>query len=180
MRPDGLHYAAGFIDEAEELTLLRHIEALTFDAVVMRGVTAKRTVKHFGLNYGYESWTVEETEPLPAFLEPLRHKVAAAMAVEPHDLREILVSRYEKGAGIGWHRDAPMFGIIGGVSLGAACVLRFRNPKVQPIERYNLLAEARSLYILTGNARWQWQHSIDASPALRHSITFRTMRKQPA
>ena len=46
------------------------------------------------------------------------------------------------------------------------------------------LAEAqykpRSAYLLTGTARWGWQHSIAPTPALRYSITFRTRRRRAA
>jgi hypothetical protein len=34
----------------------------------------------------------------------------------------------------------------------------------------------RSGYVLSGAARYAWQHSIPPTKALRYSITFRTLR----
>jgi alkylated DNA repair dioxygenase AlkB len=35
----------------------------------------------------------------------------------------------------------------------------------------------RSAYLLSGKARWSWQHSIPATKDLRHSVTFRTLKR---
>jgi len=67
-------------------------------------------------------------DPLPASMLWLRDRCAALMEREPADLMQVLVSRYPPGAGIGWHRDAPMFeSRIVGVSLLAPCRMRFRR-----------------------------------------------------
>jgi alkylated DNA repair dioxygenase AlkB len=39
----------------------------------------------------------------------------------------------------------------------------------------SLELEPRSAYIMQGPVRWQWQHSVAATRALRYSITFRTL-----
>ena len=89
-----------------------------------------------------------------------------------------MVARYPPGAAIGWHRDAPMFGSpVIGISLGAACVMRFRRGKVRAWETFNQTLEPRSLYVLSGPARVTWQHSIPRTPELRYSITLRTLRR---
>lgn len=176
-RPEGLHYSAEFITRREESELISIFETLDFRAVEMRGYTAKRTTIHFGWNYGYDSWRIDPAEAIPEYLEPLRARAAEACAIDAADFVEALLTCYPAGAGIGWHRDAPMFGdVVAGISFASACTLRFRNPKVSPITRYDLLAEARSMYILRGAARREWQHSIAATPALRYSVTFRTLR----
>jgi alkylated DNA repair dioxygenase AlkB len=36
--------------------------------------------------------------------------------------------------------------------------------------------QPRSIYLLRGPARWEWQHSVSATRSLRYSITFRTRR----
>jgi alkylated DNA repair dioxygenase AlkB len=177
--PAGFRYVAEFVSEAEELDLLGRLEGLAFGEVRMRGVAAKRTVVHYGWDYGYESWTIRPTEPVPPFLAPLRERAAALAGLAPEALEQVLVARYPPGAGIGWHRDAPMFGPeVVGISLGAGCVLRFRRGEgATRTLRRNVLAR-RSAYVLSGSARAAWQHSIPPVAALRYSVTFRTVRRR--
>ena len=176
--PEGLVYREEFVSPAEEADLLGHLEALDFRAVVMHGREARRTVRHFGLDYAYESGELVAADPLPQPLEWLRDRCAALMERDPEDLVQILVSRYPPGAGIGWHRDAPMFGSrIAGVSLRAPCRMRFQRT-VGGVRRVAHLDLApRSAYLLSGAARWSWQHSIPATKDLRYSVTFRTLRR---
>lgn len=176
-RPEGLAYHEDFLDASEEAELLRFLEGLDYNGVTMRGQTAKRTVRHYGFDYGYESWQLTPTDPLPEELSALRARAAQLAGVEPEELAEILVSRYPAGAGIGWHRDAPMFGpAIVGVSLGAPAPLRFQRGKGPERRVFELEVAPRSAYVLSGAARSAWQHSIPATKALRYSITFRTLR----
>ena len=176
--PEGLAYQPEFVTPEEEAGLLAEIETLDFRAVTMRGQTAKRTVRMFGLDYDYEGGELIPTDPLPGSLEPLRERAARLIEREPADLVQILVSRYPEGAGIGWHRDAPMFGSrIAGVSLGAPCRMRFQRTVKGERETAAIDLEPRSAYVLSGKARWSWQHSIPATKALRHSITFRTLKR---
>ena len=66
-------------------------------------------------------------------------------------------------------------GAAAGVSLGTAARMRFRRyPHVRGAKTYELTMEPRSAYLLRGAMRWNWQHSIPPTPALRYSITFRT------
>ena len=175
---EGLGYVEDFLGEDEEQEVLGMLDALEFRTITMRGQTAKRTVRHFGLDYDYEGGRLVPAEPLPAELEFVRDRCAALMERAAADLVQILVSRYPPGAGIGWHRDAPMFGSkIAGVSLGAPCRMRFQRT-VGGVRRVSELELApRSAYLLSGKARWSWQHSIPATTALRHSITFRTLKR---
>lgn len=176
-RPEGLAYHEDFLDASEEAELLRFLEGLDYHGVTMRGQTAKRTVRHYGFDYGYESWQLTPTDALPEELSALRARAAQLAGVEPEELAEILVSRYPAGAGIGWHRDAPTFGpAIVGVSLGAPAPLRFQRGKGPERRVFELEVAPRSAYVLSGAARSAWQHSIPVTKALRYSITFRTLR----
>ena len=166
-----------FLAESEETVLVERLEALDWREIKMRGQVAKRVTRHFGYDYGYESWRVEPTDPVPSWLEPLRARAGALIGVTPESLAEVLCSRYPPGAGIGWHRDAPMFGPeVVGVSLGAPCRMRFQRGKGDERETYAVLLAPRSAYVLGGEARSKWQHSIPAVDALRWSVTFRTLR----
>jgi alkylated DNA repair dioxygenase AlkB len=100
------------------------------------------------------------------------------LTLEDGALREVLVTEYRPDAGIGWHRDAPAFGLVVGVSLLSACRFKIRPMPGAPGEPFELKVALRSLYSFAGHARWRWQHSIPAAKKLRYSITFRTLRKE--
>jgi DNA oxidative demethylase len=177
--PPGLVYRPGFLGEEEERELLKRFEQLRFDPIVIRGQAARRTARHFGLDYDYEArGRLTPGEQLPSWLEPLRAQVATLAGVEPEELVETLVQRYPPGSTIGWHRDAPMFGLVAGVSLGSASRLRFRSTKSdEPPTVREVQLEPRSAYVLKGASRWAWQHSIPPTKELRYSVTFRTLKE---
>lgn len=157
--PEGLRYLPDWISLTEEQELLTHITALSFAEVRMHGVVAKRRVVHFGWDYGYESWKIAPTDPIPAWLMPLRERAAAIIEAPPTALEEVLVSRYEPGAGIGWHRDAPMFGpMVIGVSLVGSCRMRFQRTRGKMRETADCILAPRSAYVLSGAARVAWKH----------------------
>jgi alkylated DNA repair dioxygenase AlkB len=176
--PEGLVYREEFITAAEEHDLVELFDELDFRTLTMRGQTALRTVRHFGLDYAYESGELVPAEPLPAEMAWLRERCAGLMERDPDDLVQVLVSRYPPGAGIGWHRDAPMFGSkVAGVSLRSPSRMRFQRTVGGEREVAAVELAPRSAYLLSGTARWSWQHSIPATKDLRYSVTFRTLRR---
>jgi len=176
MRPDGLTYRANFLTIEEENALIAQIEHLPFNEVRMHGVIAKRMTIHYGWTYDYEGWRIERADPPPSWLEPLIVRGAEAAAIDRARIGQVMIARYPPNAAIGWHRDAPMFGSpVIGVSFASACTMRFRRGKVRAWETYALLLEPRSLYILDGAARMQWQHGIPKTESLRYSVTMRTL-----
>jgi alkylated DNA repair dioxygenase AlkB len=111
-------------------------------------------------------------------LLPLRNKAAEFGGVHCQDFVHALVTRYDPGAPIGWHRDRPQFGKVVGVSLGGAVLLRFRRRIGSGFQRANLELDPRSAYLLSGEARDEWEHSIAPAERLRFSITFRTLSER--
>jgi alkylated DNA repair dioxygenase AlkB len=174
--PAGLRYVPDVLGPPAEAALIERVRALDFSPVQMRGQVARRRTAHFGWVYGYESWRIEPGPPIPEFLLPLQAQVAALAAVEPGGLAEVLVTEYPPGAGIGWHRDAPQFGIVIGVSLLGACRMRFQRGTGAARETRAVVLAPRSAYVLDGEARWRWQHSIPPTKNPRYSVTFRTLR----
>ena len=165
-----------FVTEEEERSLVAGFDAGAFEEVRMRGQTARRTVRHFGHRYDYEGWRVVPADPLPDSVAWLRDRAAALAGVEATEFTETLVTRYPPGAGIGWHRDAPLFGPkVVGVSLLAPCRMRFQRRTADVRRVHELALAPRSVYVLAGAARWSWQHSIPAVAELRYSVTFRTV-----
>ena len=176
-QPEGLVYRSEFITRAEERQVLGVLEAMELRTITMHGQTARRTVRHFGLDYGYESWKLVPTDPFPGELRWLHERAASLAGLDPDRFAQFLVTRYPPGATIGWHRDAPMFGPeVVGVSLAAACRMRFQRGKGEARQVAEVTLEPRSAYVLSSAARYSWQHSIPATKALRWSITFRTLK----
>jgi alkylated DNA repair dioxygenase AlkB len=173
--PEGLHYQADFITPDEEASLVSFLERVAYEEVHFRGVIAKRVVKHYGVLYEYQARQTSPGEPLPEDLLWLKQRCDAW---GERDFVECLATRYPAGAGIGWHRDAPMFGTrVVGVSLGAACTMKFRRElKGKPKEDFALVLEPRSVYMFEGPARWSWQHHIPPVGDVRYSITWRTLK----
>ena len=177
--PAGLVYQPDFLTRAEEEQVLGVLQAMELRTITMHGRTARRTVRHFGLDYGYESWTLVPTDPFPSDLLWLQARAASLAGLDPGEIAQVLVSRYPPGSTIGWHRDAPMFGAkVVGVSLGSVCRMRFQRGKGDGRRVAEVTLEPRSAYVLSGAARFAWQHSIPPTKALRYSITFRTLKKR--
>src|SRR5829696_7797762 len=175
--PDGFIYRPDFISVDEERQLLETIGGLEFHQVEMRGVVARRRVIQYGWKYRFGDRTRLTSGPeIPEFLLPLRDRAAALAPATPEALSEALLTEYQPGAPIGWHRDAPGFGIVVGISLLAACRFRFRRGPERDSTRVTITLEPGSAYVLSGPARSEWQHSIPEVDALRYSITFRTLR----
>lgn len=178
--PGGFVYRADFISPAEEKMLLAEVEVLEFGHTQFHGVAAKRRVAHFGSSYNFDGGRLGSAPPMPEFLLPLRERVATFAGCSGKEFAEALVTDYPVGAPIGWHRDAPPFELIAGVSLLSACTMRFRPwPVVKGGERVKPLVqvlEPRSVYLLRGASRTAWQHQIPPAAQRRVSITFRTLR----
>ena len=174
--PQGLVYEPELLSVDEEAGLLERLESLRFDPIVLHGRAARRTGRHFGLDYDYKSRTPQPGEPVPDWLLPVRERAAALAGHEPEELVEILVQRYPEGSTIGWHRDAPAFGTVIGVSLGGSSRLRFQRGKRANRRVWEVQLQPRSGYVLSGEARRSWEHSIPPTKELRYSITFRTLR----
>jgi alkylated DNA repair dioxygenase AlkB len=175
--PEGFRYCPDVIDEEEERALVAEIERLPFQAFQFHGFEGKRRVVSFGWRYDFNEAKLREAEAIPDFLEPMRTKAARLAGVEAKALGQLLVTEYQPGAAIGWHRDRPVFADVIGVSLLASCTFRFRKKSGARWARASLRLAPRSAYLLGGPARSAWEHSIPAVETLRYSLTFRTLKE---
>ncbi len=171
----GLVYRDDFISAAEEAEMLLRLGSLDLAPFRFHGWLGNRKTQSFGWRYDFDDASFTPADPLPDWLLPLRAKAAALAGVSPDEFAHVLLARYDPGAGIGWHRDRPVFENVVGVSLGAPAKLRFRRRTESGFERSNLMVEPRSAYLLTGEVRHGWEHSIAPGEHLRFSITFRTL-----
>jgi alkylated DNA repair dioxygenase AlkB len=174
--PAGLRYAPDFISAADEQELIAGIAALPLQPFQFGAFEGRRRVKSFGFRYDYSLQKLQPSEPIPDWLERTARAVERFGKLLPGSVRQVLCTEYDVGVGIGWHRDRPHFDKVFGISLGSACRLRFRRRKGDKWERFALQAEPRSIYLMDGEARSSWEHSIPPVERQRYSITFRTMR----
>lgn len=174
--PQGFAYLAEGITPAEETDLVAAIEPLPFRRFQFHGHEGNRRTVSFGHRYDFGDRRLHEADEIPHWLTPLRDRAAAFAGVTPEAFGHALVTEYAPGAGIGWHRDRPEFGVVVGVSLLSPCPFRFRRRAGVGWERMTVQAEPRSIYRLDGPARTDWEHSIPPLDALRYSVTFRTLR----
>lgn len=177
--PAGMRYETEFLSREEELHWIAFAQAQPLAEMDYKGWQAKRRVASFGGKYDYVANRLGEGPPIPAALDALRERVALWLGVAPDAFTQVLVAEYREGTPLGWHRDVPDFEDVVGVSLLSEAVMRFRPYPPDAPKRSDILKlaiEPRSIYLLRGPARWEWQHSVAPTKALRYSITFRTAR----
>ena len=178
--PAGFSYADDFVSAADEAALVAEIERLPFANARYKEWTANRRIVSYGGRYDFSANELKPEAPIPPFLFGLRAAAAGFAGVPEGDLTHALVAEYRASTQLGWHRDVPDFEVVVGVSLLGAARMRLRRyPHVVGSAHRSLSVElaARSIYSLRGEARWGWQHAISPTPALRYSITFRSLRR---
>lgn len=171
--PAGFAYREDVISPSEEQAMVERFAALPFKPFEFHGYLGKRRTVSFGWHYDYADARLRDSDVIPPFLVPLRDRAAAFAGVPADGLQQILVTEYAPGAGIGWHRDRPMFEDVIAVSFLSPCVLRFRRKHAGGWDRASQEVCARSAYLLRGPARRDWQHSVPPVDRLRYSVTFR-------
>jgi len=178
--PSGFHYREDFITDSDELVLLDAMATVAFSDFELRGVVARRRVAFFGQAYDRTA-----AGPLPEFLLPLRTKIGQWAGVDPAAFAMALINEYRPGTPIGWHRDAPQYGIVAGISILSACRMRFRPHRApasaesklpRRAATHEIMLTRRSAYLMTQESRSASEHHIPSVPELRYSITFRTLR----
>jgi alkylated DNA repair dioxygenase AlkB len=171
--PEGFKYQPDFLSPDEERDLGTQLAALPLKGFEFQGFVGNRRVASFGWSYDFNERRLQKAEAMPQFLLPLRDRAAAFAGIHPSGFQHVHVIEYAPGAGIGWHRDKAVFDEVVGVSLVSPCRFRFRRKSGAKWERASVVLEPRSVYLLSGPARTEWEHSIPEMDSLRYSITFR-------
>ena len=173
--PGGLRYQPDFISKRDERELVARIRSLPLEPFQFGAFEGKRRVASFGWRFDYSQQKLVKAKDLPAWIAPVIARVEAWQGLAVTAIRQVLFTEYDVGTGIGWHRDKPHFDQVFGLSLLSACKFRFRRKTEDGWERYTLQAEPRSLYLMSGESRHVWEHSIPPVEMVRYSVTFRTM-----
>lgn len=179
--PEGFLYFPDFLTEQEEKDLLTGISKIELKTFTFQGYEAKRKVESYGYDYNFDNRSIKKGQSIPPIFNPLIEKVSAFLSLPANDFAELLITEYPIGAVINWHRDAPPFDLIAGISLLSDCRFRLRPHEKFKQNHSNVIAfpvHRRSLYILSGPARSEWQHSISPVKEVRYSITLRTLRNK--
>lgn len=171
----GLSTREAVISVAEEAALIARIDETNLSPFRFQQWTGKRLTRSYGWSYDFETGTFGRTEPMPDWLDEIRERAARFAGLAPDDLVQALLIRYDPGAGIGWHKDRPVFDRVVGISLGHAATLRLRRRTVHGFERATAQLIPRSIYHLSGEVRHHWEHSIAPIEQPRWSITFRSL-----
>jgi alkylated DNA repair dioxygenase AlkB len=175
--PEGMRYAEEVILPAEEQRLAAFFASLPFKPFeFVGGLKGNRRVVSFGWRYDFNAREVQKANDIPPELLGLRQSAARFAHLPADRFQQVLVTEYAPGAGIGWHKDRPVFGEVIGVSLLAPCNFRLRRKTGASWARVSFTAESRSAYLLSGESRSEWEHSIPPLDQLRYSVTFRNFR----
>ncbi|WP_245824734.1 alpha-ketoglutarate-dependent dioxygenase AlkB [Sphingomonas azotifigens] len=175
-RPRGIRSLEDFLSPGEEADAIDAIDSLDLQPFQFQGWTGHRRTASYGWHYDFAGGGLAPAPPPPPWLAPLRARAEAFAGLPAGAIVQTLLIHYPAGAGIGWHRDRPVFEEVLGISLGAPATLRLRRRTgLRAFDRAELPLPPRSLYLLAGEARHQWEHGIAAMTAPRWSITFRTL-----
>lgn len=174
---EGLRYIPDFITQEQQTSLLAQIDKEPWLTDL------KRRVQHYGYKYDYLSRSITKESylgPIPTWLQI----DLSSIFQEAPD--QIIINEYLPGQGIAAHTDCiPCFKeVIASLSLGGSCVMTF----TKDIQKHSMLLQPNSLLVLSGPARYEWQHSIPARKTdiinsskfvrtRRVSLTFRTVIK---
>lgn len=182
--PRGLIFVPNFVAASEE----RELVGLLDDAEHAVWLTdLSRRVQHFGYRYNYKLRALSSADKIddaPTEIQALGARlVELGYFATPPD--QVIVNEYLPGQGISSHIDRETcFGsTVASLSIGTDVVMDFRS---EDGAIGALLLSARSLVVLTGDARYRWRHSIAARKSdrigerefargRRLSLTFRTV-----
>lgn len=177
--PEGFSYIPDFLSESEETELCEEIFKMELQNFNFQGFKANRKVVSFGYDYSFDNGSLTRGKDIPQTFNFLIEKVCRHLSLPPEKFAELLVTEYPVGAVINWHRDAPPFDLIAGISLMSDCTFRLRPHDKAKQARASVISfpvERRSLYIIQGRARSEWQHSITPVKKVRYSVTLRTLK----
>jgi alkylated DNA repair dioxygenase AlkB len=177
--PDGFVYYPNFITTGEETDICNAIMKIDLHPLIFQGYEAKRKVASFGYDWNFQTRVLTKGKEIPKQFEFLIKKVSEKISSPNIQFAELLLTEYPIGSVINWHRDAPPFDIIAGISLLSDCTFRFRPYDKVKQSRKAIISfplQRRSLYIMSGRSRTDWEHSIPAVKEVRYSITLRTLK----
>lgn len=183
----GLYYIPECITEEQECQALEYVKQENDEWNKVGTTENARRNLCMGYEYNYMSKdAVKKGLGIKGISRKLR-KIAEKKCREIGDcekFNQCIVNEYHQSQGIGWHIDASVFGdIICCFTVGGATDVYFRKGD----QRESIIVEPRSLYIMSGESREEWEHSIPKRKTIsdgrkretRWSFTYRHMKVTP-
>lgn len=182
--PKGLYYFEDAVPKKLYTEIVRWLEHLNLESVSSVG---SRKVAQFGYQYEYKKRNVKRLEivDLPDILVETRDLLNQYIDFSRGDatyFNQVLINRYLPGEGISAHIDAPSLfkGAIACFTIGSGVEIEF----TRDTELYRLYVKPNSLYVMTGESRYEWKHAIRPRlkddkmiRGVRYSITFRGVKQ---
>lgn len=172
--PLGFKLAQEVISREKEATLIELIDSSGLEYTPYDPGN-RRASTSYGWKYDHST---DEFRPCPAIpdgFKSLRDQAARFAGIDPGSIAECLLNRYEPGAIIQWHHDKPVWEYVIGVSLGSPVTMALRKKSSSAYEYAEANLQPRSMYLLSGEARHVFQHSLPPAAETRWSITFRSL-----
>lgn len=177
--PPGFTYGENFISIEEEKGLVIAIEQQNLQNMKFHQYEAKRKVISFGSGWSFTDQCLKQGNPIPTAFDFLIERIATHLNIPKDSIAQFLITQYPVDSVINWHRDAPPFETIIGVSLLSDCTFKLRPHEKTKQTRgttISLPVRTRSFYIMTGESKIAWQHCTAPVAKIRYSLTFRTLR----
>jgi len=182
----GLYYVENIIDPTYSAQLIDYLDHMGIWSSVTLSSNSRK-VQHYGYKYNYKNHNNKELSiPIPDILSDLIYTLTSAvkeleMPDVPSEFNQVIVNNYEPGQGISKHTDLLSYGpVIGCYTIGSGAKMYFKKDN----EIVELYVEPNSLYIMSGESRYQWTHEMPSTKTdlvdgkripreRRISITFR-------
>jgi alkylated DNA repair dioxygenase AlkB len=174
--PAGFRYTPDVLSPAEEKSLVERFETLPLAPFEFHGYLGNRRIFTFGRGYVFAGQKPRVDASIPDYLVLLMDIASQISGMPAEAFEQIMVTEYAPGAGIGWHRDRPSYEDVVAISFLSLCTLRLRRKAGEDWERRSVVIEPRSVYLLHGPVRNEWEHSIAPMDVIRYSVTLRTFR----
>lgn len=182
------------IEEIDEIT--NYINTIKDWQKVSPKSDKSRQVLQFGYSYGYggNNKGIDKIADIPNLFSKLVLAERINNAINKHlieiPMEQLIINQYLPGQGINFHTDhEKYFGpTILCLTIGSGTNIEFEHK--DKTQSYNLYVEPGSLYIMTEDARYKWQHGIEQKiydfdnnnvkkkREIRYSITFRTINNE--
>jgi DNA oxidative demethylase len=172
-RLPGLRLAYDVITPEEETALIDLVERCNPQTYPGDEHGGLRAIS-FGWKYDLDSAAFSPCDPAPEGFARIRNIAARFAGFAPENFVQCLLNCYKQGTEIPWHCDKPIWEDVVGVSLGSQAIMQFRKPVDGGYHYGNAVLPPRSIYLLSGEIRELFDHSIPPVAATRWSITFRT------
>lgn len=147
---EGFFYHKEFISSDDERFLIEYADSNPWDT------TWKRRIQQYGYSYGTSRR--ESLGAMPEWLSWLCNRLSDE-SIFQETPNQVIINEYRPGQGIAPHVDhvANYGDMVASLSLGSLVVMDFINEEKKKISH---LLEPRSLFVVSGSARFNWKHGI--------------------